>query len=259
MGGDGTEIGRRRVSQTIMNPSSSDAFSSSVDPTRSPVWSRFLEDCASVFFVVLGPDGAVVAANPALEERAGRPLAGNSLGDVLVEPDAAKVRQALENEEDPGHQPVLLNFVGPRSEPFTLRCWWGREGRMLRLLGELPEGTPGESASALLRLNNELAALSRENLRKSRELEAARQKLAETLRELKESYWHLKKVQEVIPICMKCQRIRSGDKSWDDVAEYFRQNDIFLSHGLCPSCADEYMEEVDGVAPTPSGSGNGSA
>ena len=233
-----------------MNPSPSDTPSPSPDSGGSPVWSRFLEGGTSVFSVALGPDGTVLSANPALEDRAGRPLAGESLGELLVEPDAAMLRQVLENDEDVGDQPVLLNFNGPRDEPFTLRCWWGRAGPALRLLGEPPERPEGESASALLRLNNELAALSRENLRKSRELETARERLAETLRELKESYWHLRKVQEVIPICMKCQRIRSGERSWEDVAEYFRQSGILLSHGLCPHCAEEYMEEVETAGPS---------
>jgi hypothetical protein len=68
------------------------------------------------------------------------------------------------------------------------------------------------------------------------ELEATKAKLEETLADLKSSYWHLEKIQEVLPVCMECGAVRSGRSAWEPVLEYLKKNDLVLSHGYCPDC-----------------------
>jgi SMC interacting uncharacterized protein involved in chromosome segregation len=89
-----------------------------------------------------------------------------------------------------------------------------------------------------LELNNELTVLARESARKSLELERARGDLQRSLDELNASHWHLRKIQEVLPICMDCGKVKTGAARWEDVVEYLKKNSLFLSHGYCPECGD---------------------
>ena len=68
------------------------------------------------------------------------------------------------------------------------------------------------------------------------ELEATKARLEEALADLKSSYWHLKKIQEVLPVCMECGAVRTGTGSWQPVLDYLRTNNLVLSHGYCPDC-----------------------
>ena len=61
-----------------------------------------------------------------------------------------------------------------------------------------------------------------------------------SLEELKTTHWHLKKIQEILPLCMGCGKIKTGSASWTSLVDYLRENEIFVSHGYCPSCAEEY-------------------
>jgi hypothetical protein len=85
-------------------------------------------------------------------------------------------------------------------------------------------------------LNNLLAVEKRESARKEKELEHMNRKLEETLHQLDTAYWHLRKIREVLPICLDCGRVKTGDGSWETVVQYLRTNSEFLSHGYCPEC-----------------------
>lgn len=60
------------------------------------------------------------------------------------------------------------------------------------------------------------------------------------LRELETAYWHIRKhnIQEVLPICLDCGRVKIDGKQWIDVVAYLKRYTMFLSHGYCPECAD---------------------
>lgn len=73
------------------------------------------------------------------------------------------------------------------------------------------------------------------------ELETTKAKLEETLADLNSSYWHLKKIQEVLPVCLECGAVRTGRGSWEPVLEYLKQNSLLLSHGYCPACMPKVM------------------
>ena len=111
------------------------------------------------------------------------------------------------------------------------------------LLGEREVDRDGAAAEELILANNELATLARERARRQRELERTRRELQATLDELRTSYWHLQKIQEVLPLCMSCGRVKTDAARWQSVAEYLKDNEIFLSHGYCPSCAELYARE----------------
>jgi hypothetical protein len=101
-------------------------------------------------------------------------------------------------------------------------------------------------ADQFLRLNNELSVVARESARRSRELAATRLDLERALSELESSYWHLRKIQENVPLCMRCGKIKTGDAQWQSLVDYLWSNVIFVSHGYCPTCVHTVMPEGSG-------------
>jgi hypothetical protein len=54
-------------------------------------------------------------------------------------------------------------------------------------------------------------------------------------------------LQSLLPICVKCKKIRNDQNYWDNVEEYFERHlDIDFSHGMCPECSRELYPEVFG-------------
>jgi len=47
-------------------------------------------------------------------------------------------------------------------------------------------------------------------------------------------------LQEMLPICAKCKKIRNDDGYWENVEEYIgKKSNAVFTHGLCPVCAKE--------------------
>jgi hypothetical protein len=93
-------------------------------------------------------------------------------------------------------------------------------------------------------LNNRLAVETRENARKAKELERLNGKLQRTLEELDSMYWHLRKIQEVLPICLECGKVKTDERNWQTLVEYLKANSHFLSHGYCPDCYERRLAET---------------
>ena len=96
---------------------------------------------------------------------------------------------------------------------------------------------------ALLRVREGHLALGRQ----AEELREAKRRLEAALAELRDSHWHLRKLQEVLPICMDCGKVKAGTE-WGSVVQYLKANALFLSHGYCPNCLDRVAAEW-GVPP----------
>lgn len=70
------------------------------------------------------------------------------------------------------------------------------------------------------------------------------EELEKALAELKQSHWHLDKVAEVLPVCMECGKVKTGDARWETIAKYFHDNDLLLSHGYCPNCSETAIAKI---------------
>lgn len=47
----------------------------------------------------------------------------------------------------------------------------------------------------------------------------------------------VKQLQELLPICAWCKKIRSGSNAWMPLEQYVaKRTGTFLSHGICPEC-----------------------
>jgi response regulator RpfG family c-di-GMP phosphodiesterase len=89
------------------------------------------------------------------------------------------------------------------------------------------------------RLQLEESDLSRRNVTLGRALE-----------DLRTSHWHLRRLQELLPICAYCRKVRTGEDYWQSVEAYLQENSDFLTHGICPEClakVDRELEESHGA------------
>lgn len=221
----------------------------------SSIFERLLRDSVSTVLVALDSDGDVADTNRAFAVHAGlsvEAIVGRPLTEFLAASETDRMKQWIGGAPLPDDF-VRINFAGAEGSPFTLRCLLERHDGRLRLAGE-PEAEDGRAATdEMMRLNNELATVARERARNQRELERARDELERTLEELQTSYWHLQKIQEVLPVCVGCGKVKTDEPEWQTVVDYLAANEIFLSHGYCPACLERYEREIGFEVEEPSG------
>ena len=201
--------------------------------------SEFIARSSTVHWLKASTDGRIVAANRAFEllfHGRAEELAGLSVWDRLTEPDAATLKAALDSGiVDPG-EALVLNFVDPEHQVCTLECRLEPGPGHFDLLGEPVWQHDRALAEELMDLNNRWALLARENERTVKELRRAKDDLQKALADLNESHWHLRKIQETLPICMYCGNVKTSEAKWESVAQYLKNNSLFLTHGCCPNC-----------------------
>jgi signal transduction histidine kinase/heme-degrading monooxygenase HmoA len=138
-----------------------------------PLLTRFLEGTRTVHYVAADANGIVRALNDAMAAGFGvasSQIVGRALSCWLPDADAAMLRHRIAQDRTNSIDSFLVNFVGANQSPYTLRCYLDTRSDGFVILGETPE--PAMTISdELIRLNNDLTVLSRENARKSRELE----------------------------------------------------------------------------------------
>lgn len=58
----------------------------------------------------------------------------------------------------------------------------------------------------------------------------------------------IKTLRGILPICMKCKKIRDDQGRWNLLEVYVRdRTEAEFSHGFCPECMKEYYPEVGGT------------
>ncbi len=192
------------------------------------------------------PDGRIADANRGFAEGVGlgpREWTGRPIQDFLASDGWSRL-EALLGQGD-RREPVLISLLDRHGHPFSIHATAIPDpaGGFV-LAGEVSPGEARSLSEHLQRLNNELATLAREHARQERTYRTLSRELQATLDELDRSYWHLKKIQQAVPICMECSRLKGGESEWRTLTEYLRENEIFLSHGYCPSCAESLLEEL---------------
>lgn len=132
------------------------------------------EDGKEILVISASRDGGVLGMNGAARAALGAgegPGAGGRLASLFTEADSRLVAGLLEAE--PGRfGPMLLNFAGAGGAPVTARTLL-EIGSGVVLAGVRAAAEESLLAEDLVRLNNELAAATRESARRGRELEKA--------------------------------------------------------------------------------------
>lgn len=82
---------------------------------------------------------------------------------------------------------------------------------------------------------------------RSEELDLSRRNetLSRALEDLRASHWHLRRLQELLPICSYCGKVRTGEDYWQSVETYLAENSDFLTHGICPECMADVEKELE--------------
>lgn len=62
--------------------------------------------------------------------------------------------------------------------------------------------------------------------------------------QLESSLKEVKVLQGLLPICMKCKKIRDDQGLWSQIESYITlHSEAMFSHGLCPECAKQSYDE----------------
>lgn len=213
-----------------------------------PLLSEFLATSEAVCYLVASKDGTVQACSGGMAAAlaiSADDLIGRSIFDFMAAPSAAAVSNELAVGRRRLRECTLLNFQNTAGERFTLECRLDVQPRTFALVGALPRQQTHDYMQSLEELNNRLAVEIRDRARKEKELERVNRQLQATLKELDTAYWHLRKIQEVLPICLECGKVKTGDGNWQTVVEYLKANSQFLSHGYCPECYRQAAQSVD--------------
>lgn len=147
--------------------------------------------------------------------------------DIEAVIEAVNQGQIVHYITKPWDAKKLLSLLKPIAERHALL----QENRkLIRQLAEI-DSLSKDSAARVEDLKKAQSTIEREN----RILKVAYERLDT-------SFWHLRKIQEVLPICMGCGKVKTADASWEDVVSFLKNNSMFLSHGYCPDCENELLE-----------------
>jgi signal transduction histidine kinase len=148
-----------------------------------PLVFSFFDNSTVVHLALLTPNGRIRQVNQALAgclKASPEELADQDFLDFLTTPDAKTLAAWLQSPEAFGDEDLLLNVVDAHQVPHSLHFRLAAiEGGFL-LLGEPPQQENQTLQEELLQLNNQLSVLSRENVRKGRELARALADLKDT-------------------------------------------------------------------------------
>lgn len=196
---------------------------------------RLLRAGSTLHVAAIDGEGVVVRANAAFARLVvGEPV-GRALSSMLSE---ASYRALTEHLAGNAPTAIVLQFVSSRAEPESLSVFTRRSSSGFALVGEPPWDDHRALQAQLVSLNAELAVMGREQARQARLLEKAN-------RDLRDSHWHLKKISEVLPICMSCRAVKTGEQTWEDVATFLARSSDFLSHGYCARCAEAIEADLE--------------
>jgi PAS domain S-box-containing protein len=77
------------------------------------------------------------------------------------------------------------------------------------------------------------------------EVVAARREREKLVAELQAALAEVRSLQEILPICSYCHRIRDDQNYWSRLEIYLREHaGVEVSHGICPACVEEHVQPM---------------
>ena len=165
----------------------------------SPFLARFFTESETIHYVAATRDGTIRVCSAAVAKALRKPaseIVGRPVYDLLTDTDAETLRKLSEGTDRHPDERLLLNFVDAEFRPYTLQCQVDKRPDGFVLIGERRSLHESALENELIQVNNELAVLSRENIRKSRALERAMTQLEEELQERQRVALELRKSNE---------------------------------------------------------------
>ena len=148
-------------------------------PPADVVVRNFLLHASTVVYARLAGDGQVQESNPALARFLGAAPDGRRLSAFVVDGQRALVERLTSGETPPPDGALFLHVSRGNESPETLKTWWSRDDAGVVMMGEVPATDDARMQASMGRLNTRITELSRENVKKSSELEKALQDLRE--------------------------------------------------------------------------------
>lgn len=137
----------------------------------APLMGAFASTAEALHLAWCDPAGRMRLGNPAFRNLTGA-SEGAEIWPLLTAGDAAALRERVSSAVRLRDR-CLMNFVDGRHSPRTLRCMVDVQPDGFLILGEPVAAAERQMEDELLRLNNEMAVLMRENTRKGKALETA--------------------------------------------------------------------------------------
>ncbi len=65
-----------------------------------------------------------------------------------------------------------------------------------------------------------------------------------------EDVTELTRLKSILPICVRCRKVRDDNQYWHQVEKYFEETaGMMFSHGLCPACLDKELKDLHEIEP----------
>jgi signal transduction histidine kinase/FixJ family two-component response regulator len=142
-----------------------------------------LDAVRHIYLAWFDSDGQIVGCNDAMAQFLGLnpdTFREQGIWDKLTDSDSLRLRERMMAPHDSGG-PLLLNFATSNQNIKTLSCGLAAmSGGGFLMAGAPPPSTTDDSEIAWMQLNNSFALLSRENARKSKQLERRNDELTKT-------------------------------------------------------------------------------
>ena len=203
----------------------------------------FLSESDQSFYFRLNRKGEVESCSPSFlraVKLSNKEICGKNVTDFLVEHDAVLLKDTLKSLV--GTQDMILNFVDSALFPISVKARMSAVNEKILLIAERSSIEEESLARQLIDLNNELTRLTREIQQKNRELTETRDGLVRAIEERDKSHWFIRRMQDVLPICMGCKKVKPSESSWQDVEEFLKNNTDFLTHSYCPDCLEKWKK-----------------
>ena len=81
-----------------------------------------------------------------------------------------------------------------------------------------------------------------------KEVETRTKDLKTKIKELEAAMEEIKQLRGILPMCAWCKKVRNDDNFWQQVDDYLcNHTQAEISHGICPDCYDNMMDQYDDV------------
>jgi len=150
--------------------------------------------------------------------------------DIEAVIQAVNKGQVYQYISKPWEPDRLLEIVRTATEKYSLAA---ENRRLIRELAATMDSTK-EQKDSEPNAPTELDRLAQQN----HELQAA-------LDKLNNSFWHIERLRDLLPICMSCGKVEAEKGKWMVLLDFFKTNTLFLSHTYCPPCRTAFFDDEE--------------
>jgi phosphoserine phosphatase RsbU/P len=172
--------------------------------------------------------------------------------EVVVTVDGRSAYEILEREDAP--KLAILDWMMPEMDGLevcrSVRALDRAQPTYLILLtakdqiGDIVEGLDSGANDYLIKPYDWRELKSR--LRVGERMVALQHDLAQQIRELQYAMAKIHELQELVPICSYCKKIRDDGNYWQQVESYMSsRTGVQFSHGICPECYPKVIAELE--------------